>query len=52
MDDYLADVFNLVETDVVLAGKTAIILTADHGGTGTAHSTATLVETYTIPFIV
>jgi len=50
VDGYIGQLFNLVENDPTLAGKTAIILTADHGGTGTGHSTATVATNYTIPF--
>ena len=41
IDGYLGQLFNLIETDATLAGQTAIVLSADHGGTGTGHSTAT-----------
>jgi hypothetical protein len=54
VDDYLKDVFNLVETNGTLAGKTAIILTADHGGGLPAdfksHGCDTCEEHYDIPF--
>ncbi len=50
IDGYLGELFDLVESDVTLAGRTAIILSADHGGTGTGHSTPTTVTNYTIPF--
>jgi hypothetical protein len=50
IDGYLGQLFNLLETDTTFAGRTAIILSADHGGTGTGHSTATAVTNYTIPF--
>jgi Type I phosphodiesterase / nucleotide pyrophosphatase len=50
IDGYLGQLFNLVESDGMLAGQTAIILSADHGGTGTGHSTATAATNYTIPF--
>jgi hypothetical protein len=50
IDGYLGQLFNLVQTDATLAGRTAIILSADHGGTGTGHSTATAATNYTIPF--
>lgn len=52
VDDYLADVFELVENDPTLVGHTAIILSADHGGSGTSHSNASLPADYTIPFFV
>ena len=52
IDGYLGGVFNAVAANQTLAGHTAIILTADHGGTGTGHSDATLAVDYTIPFFV
>ena len=52
VDDYLGDIFLLVTTDAELAGRTAIVLTSDHGGVGTGHSNAALVENYTIPVLV
>jgi hypothetical protein len=52
VDGYIGQLFNLVETDSTLASKTAIILSADHGGAGTGHSTATAATNYTIPFFV
>jgi type I phosphodiesterase/nucleotide pyrophosphatase len=50
IDGYLGQLFNLVQNDATLVGKTAIILSADHGGSGTGHSDATLAVDYTIPF--
>jgi hypothetical protein len=50
IDGYLGQLFEAIEEDSVLAGKTAIVLSADHGGNGTSHSTATLATSYTIPF--
>jgi hypothetical protein len=52
VDGYLASIFNLVDNNATLKGKTAIILTADHGGSGTDHSDATLPLDYTIPLMV
>ena len=52
IDGYLGQVFALIESDAILAGRTAIVLSADHGGTGTGHSTATAATNYTIPFFV
>ena len=51
IDGYLGQLLALVETDPDLAGKTAIVLSADHGGSGTGHSTATNALNYTIPFL-
>jgi hypothetical protein len=52
VDRYLADVVALVETDPKLKGKTAILLSTDHGGLGTDHGECERSENYTIPFIV
>ena len=50
IDGFLGQLFTLVQTDEVLAGRTAIVLSADHGGNGTGHGTATQATNYTIPF--
>ena len=52
VDGYLGQLFNLLETDPGLIGNTAIVLSADHGGSGTDHSTAPTPAHYTIPFYV
>jgi len=52
IDDDLADIFALIESDPLLDGHTVVILSADHGGTGTGHSTATAAANYTVPFLV
>jgi Type I phosphodiesterase / nucleotide pyrophosphatase len=52
LDDQLAQLFALIESDPVLDGHTLLILSADHGGTGSDHSNATLAANYTIPFFV
>ncbi len=52
VDGYLDQLFELVENDATLAGRTAIVLSADHGGTGFDHSIATNALNYTIPFFV
>jgi hypothetical protein len=51
VDGYLGELFDLIENDPVLDGHTAIVLSADHGGSGTGHSTATNAANYTIPFM-
>jgi hypothetical protein len=51
IDGYLAGVLKLVETDRVLAGRTAIILTTDHGGLWFAHGDTSLAPNYTIPVL-
>jgi hypothetical protein len=52
MDDRLGAIFALIDGDPELTGRTAIILTADHGGLGTDHSDPTLPADYTVPFYV
>lgn len=52
MDERLGQIFSLIDTNAQWHGQTAIILTADHGGTDTAHSDATLPADYTVPFYV
>jgi hypothetical protein len=48
-DAYLGDIFKLIDSDVKLAGRTAIILTTDHGGVGYGHSDPAKIEDYAIP---
>jgi hypothetical protein len=52
VDDYLGGLFDVIENSVVLKDHTVIILSADHGGAGTGHSSPSLVTSYTIPFLV
>ena len=52
VDAYLGGLFNMIQNDPALAGRTAIVLSADHGGEGTDHSNAALAANYTIPFFV
>lgn len=52
MDDRLGTIFALIDGDPQLTGRTAIILTADHGGSGYGHSDPELAEDYTVPFYV
>ncbi|WP_168205499.1 alkaline phosphatase family protein [Bythopirellula goksoeyrii] len=52
MDTYMGDMFDLIETNASLIDDTIIVLTADHGGTGTGHGTATDPANYTIPVLV
>lgn len=51
-DAYLGEIFKLIDGDEKLAGRTAIILTTDHGGVGFGHSDATNVEDFRIPVMV
>ena len=52
IDGWLGRLYSLVTTDETLRGRTAILLTADHGGTGFGHSNALDPFNYTIPFYV
>jgi len=52
VDGYLGDLFALIEADLALSGKTAIILSSDHGGSGARHTEASDPANYTIPFFV
>ncbi|MEX0979136.1 MAG: alkaline phosphatase family protein [Pirellulales bacterium] len=52
VDGYLGDLFDLIENDAGLVGDTVIIVTADHGGSGTGHGTASSAANYTIPVLV
>lgn len=54
-DARLGQIFGLIDTNPALMGKTAIVLTADHGGgssSPTDHSNASAQVNYTIPFYV
>lgn len=50
MDVRLGVIFDMIDSDPLLSGRTVILLTSDHGGTGTNHANAGIVENYTIPF--
>lgn len=52
VDGYLQKIFQLVESDPQLKGKTAIILTADHGGRPPGHDNPIYRENYTVPIFV
>ena len=52
VDDYLGDIFNLIETDPLLNGHTVVMVTADHGGLGTGHGDETRPEEYRLPLFV
>ncbi len=52
LDAEIARVVAHVETDPMLAGDTAIILTADHGGDGDGHADEDLATSYRVPMIV
>jgi len=48
-DRMLGEVFALVRADTALDGKTAVIVTSDHGGTGYSHGDPADPLNYTIP---
>ena len=48
IDMLLGRIFALID-DTPMAGVTTVIVTADHGGTGTSHDNPALAENYTIP---
>jgi hypothetical protein len=52
VDDWLGQIFALIAAESALAGHTLVILSADHGGTGTGHNDETNAANYTIPFFV
>lgn len=52
VDGYLGSLLDLIDNNETLAGHTAIVLSADHGGSGNGHSTSTSASNYTIPFFV
>jgi len=52
IDSYLQQIFFAIDSDTQLTDNTAIILVADHGGAGRAHSEADNINNYTIPFYV
>ncbi|MGI9240368.1 MAG: alkaline phosphatase family protein [Verrucomicrobiales bacterium] len=49
IDAYLGRLLELVEANEPYAGRTTIILTADHGGAGASHTDVENPENYTIP---
>jgi len=51
-DGLIGRIFDLIDGDPRLRNRTYLVVTADHGGTGTDHSDATKAEDYTIPLYV
>jgi hypothetical protein len=49
---YVGDILDAVQATPQLRGRTVIILTTDHGGTGYGHTSASDWRNYTIPFFV
>ncbi len=53
VDRMLGELLRLIESDARLAGRTVLVLTADHGGTyGSNHTILDSRKNYTIPFYV
>lgn len=50
VDGYLGRIFDMVTSDATFKGKTAIVVTADHGGMDFDHSDLSEPLDYTIPF--
>jgi hypothetical protein len=50
VDGYVAALLAAIDADPVLAGRTLVILSTDHGGTGFSHGGETDPANYTIPF--
>jgi predicted AlkP superfamily pyrophosphatase or phosphodiesterase len=51
-DRRVGAVLDLLRSDARYAGRTTVILTADHGGRGASHSDPTKVYDYRVPFVV
>lgn len=52
IDELIGELLDIVEHVDILRNKTAIILTADHGGYGYGHGDLSKPSVYTIPFFV
>ncbi len=52
VDTQLGRLLAFVQTNAVLSNKTAIVLTADHGGYDYTHGDAARAEAYTIPLYI
>ena len=52
VDNAIGSILQMIENSPTLTGRTAVILTADHGGHGTTHGDTTNPLDYTIPFYV
>lgn len=51
-DARLGQILGAVRSEPALAGSTVVIATADHGGSGTSHSSTGVPEHYTVPLLV
>ncbi len=52
VDTQLGRILDAINANPVLANDTALVISADHGGSGSSHTTATLLTNYTIPFFL
>lgn len=52
VDAQLGRIITCLTTNAVLFDDTALIVSADHGGFGMTHTTASLLTNYTIPFFL
>ncbi len=50
VDDYLGQVIQAVQSNPALSGRTAILVTADHGGGRSGHEDPGQIDNYRIPF--
>ncbi len=51
VDGYIGQIVDTVASDPDLVGRTVVIVTTDHGGTGISHADPTVPTHYTIPFL-
>jgi hypothetical protein len=52
VDSLLGRILDVIEGDERFASAAAVLVTADHGGSGTSHLDPAVQENYTIPFYV
>ena len=52
IDIQIGRIFDLIGSDPIFQGRTAVILTSDHGGFGFDHSDPAIPENYTVPMYV
>lgn len=52
VDGQLGRIIQCLTTNPVFTTNAALIVSADHGGIGTSHTTASLLTNYTIPFFL
>ena len=52
VDTQIGRILDAIDANPVLTNNTAVIVSADHGGIGTSHTTASLLTNYTIPFFL